>query len=94
MVKLLLLLSLLIACTEQYNINSTCKESLIVGLYYSVNYSQDSTYAMFHPNSVEIGVGVYARIGDITREYKEFRTEWNNDILKLFINNRILGLRK
>ena len=91
--KTLILLSLLIACTEQYSINSTCKE-LPVGLYYSVHYQQDSTWAYFYDKSVFVGIGIYGRTGDVSREYKEFRTEWNNEILKLRINNNLWEMRR
>jgi hypothetical protein len=86
--KPLIILSLfLIACNQDYTINSTCKESLIVGLYYSVDYKLDSTWAYFYEKSVFIGIGIYARTGDVSREYRDF-TVTGNDTINLRIGNK------
>ena len=77
--KTILLLSLLIACTENYNINSTCKESLQVhGIWYSIYYKQDSVYAEF----VENGVGIFrgnpdTRVGDVGKYYSKYEVTGN-----------------
>jgi hypothetical protein len=81
------------SCSQEYTINSTCKESLIVGLYYSVDYKTDSTWAYFYDKSVFIGVGVYSRTGDVSREYKEY-TVTGNDTINLRIENLKYYLRR
>ena len=90
-VILFVILFVLLACSQEYTINCPVNSeknwTQPQGLWLSVLYERDSTYAYFYERSVFIGVGVYARTGDKCREYNDF-TVTGNDTIKLIINER------